>query len=480
MDGKNTDKIVDNTNNTNNAVFEKSPDQVNMTGGFNLFDFGGDNFTKAIKRTKSSENKLINTYVEMDKVVKDYHKSYDTHLQNLDKLDDYANFHGMENLFKKVIMKDNFRNGKVDKSNPLLFRNYLIEEETTPTAFRKEHILRQVNYVLEKYFAGREHMFIKHMTVDVGKHEFILTITTIENIKKSRKIEHNGYVISVSKTKKELKDILETTKKNLKRKSKLVEFSSRRSSDSSSSTKSTKKKSPTRSSKTKTRTRTRTRTRKTRTRTKSLNNLSIFNKSNNTNKNSGRGSSNNLPSSISIGTEKPKNSTKKEKLDIYLTPSQKAAKVAVQAIPQATAFGAPLPQPLPFAQQLGQPPALEQRKQELLGQPVMNFQAPVPTGTTPGIPNAPATNNSAIWQKCKSYQTPEACRADTNCFFSTNKNMCLKSNHPPGGFQKPAFGSFTPFGSPAPQAQFTPAPQAQFGPAPAPPPAFAASPTIQL
>jgi len=478
MDGKNTDKIV---YNTNTAVFEKSPDQVNMTGGFKLFGFGGDNFTKAIKRTKSSENKLINTYVEMDKVVKDYHKSYDTHLQNLEKLDDYANFNGMENLFKKVIMKDNFRNGKVDKSNPILFRNYLIEEETTPTAFRKEHIMRQVNYVLDKYFAGREHMFIKHMTVDVGKHEFILTITTIENIKKSRKIEHNGYVISVSKTKKELKDILETTKKNLKRKSKLIEFNSRRSNDSSSSSnsssssKSTKKKSQTSSKYGKTKTKSKNKKTRTRTRNKSLNNLSIFNKSN---KSSRSSSSNNLPSAINIGTVKRRTSTKKEKLDIYKTPSQKAKEVAVQAIPQATAFGAPLPQPpiaIPFAQQLGQPPALEQRKQELLGQPVMNFQAPLPTGIAPGVPDATvgqATNNSAIRAKCKSYQTPEVCNADTNCFFSTKNNACFKSNRPPGGFQKPAFGAFTPFGAPPAMAP------AQFTPAPAP--AFAASPTAQF
>jgi hypothetical protein len=115
----------------------------------------------------------------MDKAVKNYHKSYDTHLQNLQKLDDYANFNGMENLFKKVLMKDNFRDGKVDKSVPILFRNYLIEEETTPTAFRKEHILRQVNYVLGKYFSGREHMFIKHLNVEVGKNEFELTVQTI-------------------------------------------------------------------------------------------------------------------------------------------------------------------------------------------------------------------------------------------------------------------------------------------------------------
>lgn len=463
------------TDHTDNDTLEQLE---NQQGGFKLFDFGGDNFTKAIKRTKSSENKLINTYVEMDKVVKDYHKSYDTHLQNLEKLDDYANFHGMENLFKKVIMKDNFRNGKVDKSNPILFRNYLIEEETTPTAFRKEHIMRQVNYVLDKYFAGREHMFIKHMTVDVGKHEFILTITTIENIKKSRKIEHNGYVISVSKTKKELKDILETTKKNLKRKSKLVEFNSRSSSDSSSSSssnKSTKKKSPTTSSKygkTKSRTRTKSKNKKTRTRSKSLNNLSIFNKS------SSSSSSNNLPADINIGTVKPRNSTKKEKLDIYKTPSQKAKEVAVQAIPQATAFGAPLPQPptaIPFAQQLGQPPALEQRKQELLGQPVMNFQAPAPIpNAAPGAAPVAGNANNA---RCNSYQGYDSCKADPGCFFKDGK--CNKKTRKAFGGPSPGgFGAFTPFGAPPAMA---PAP-AQFAPAPAmaPAPAFAASPTIQL
>jgi hypothetical protein len=479
---------TENEYSTSNAIFTKSPDQIyvnNMGGGFKLFDFGGDSFTKAIKRTKSSENKLINNYVDMDKVVKDYHKSYDTHLKNLEKLDDYANFHGMENLFKKVIMKDAFKNGKVDKSKQILFRNYLIEEETTPNAFRKEHIMRQINYVLDTYFAGREHMFIKHMRVDVGKHKFILYITTIENIKKSREISHKDFVISTSETKKALKDILETTKKNLKRKSKLVEFNSRRSSNSSSSSsfsKSTKKKSPKSSSSRYGKTK--SRTKKKNSNSKSINNLSIFNKSNNTNKKSRNSSSkNNLPSNINIGTEKSRNSTKKEKLDIYKTPSEKEKEAAVKAIPQATAFGAPLQAPI-FAPAFGQPPAIEQRKQDLLGQPGMNFQQPAPMVQQPGMQIAPApgqaTNNAAIRQKCISHQTLDECKADLNCFFSKNANKCFKRDRPQGEYSPPprnlgGFGAITPFGAQSPPAQV------QSPPIPVQAPQqFTASPLIEL
>ena len=72
-----------------------------LKGGFNLFDFGEDSFTKTIKRTKTSESSLIKNYEELDSATKKYNKSYDTHIKNLEKLDDYANFKGMENIFKK-------------------------------------------------------------------------------------------------------------------------------------------------------------------------------------------------------------------------------------------------------------------------------------------------------------------------------------------------------------------------------------------
>ena len=462
-----------------------------LKGGYKLFDFGGDTFTKAIKRTKTSEGNLIKNYQEMDSVTKKYNKAYDAHIQNLEKLDDYANFTGMENLFKKVIMKENFRNGKVDKSLPILFKNYLIETETTPSAFRKEHIMRQVTYVLDKYFAGREHMFIKNMHVEVGKHEFVLYVQTIENIKKSRKIEHNGYVISISETKSALKEILATTKKNLKRKSKLIVFDNNESSSSSVPTKKKKKSfnSSEYDSKNKTKTKTKTKTTSgtgtgkgttKKKRTRSSGNLSIFGKSNNTEKDSksNRESSegeDKLPSGIAIGTEKAKDSTKKSVLDIYLTPSQKKAKTAIQGIPAATTFAAPLPPPPTFAPAFapafGQPAGLEQAKANILQAPGLGFQQPAPIAPQPGVAPGAAAPGDPEDARCAAIPTP-ATRDQCNyqgCWESGGR--CIKKGAPR---PKPAFGGPPPFGAPPP---FGGPPPAPFGGPPPPPvaaaPAFA-------
>ena len=79
----------------------------------------------------------------MDARIQIYNKAYEKHLENLLLIDDFIHFNGMETLFKKVIMKDNFTNGKIDRSNPLLFQNYLIEGDISPSSFRKEHLIRQ-------------------------------------------------------------------------------------------------------------------------------------------------------------------------------------------------------------------------------------------------------------------------------------------------------------------------------------------------
>ena len=185
---------------------------------------GKESMGDVVRKTKSSETSLINSYEDYDDKTKKYNKAYDTHLKNLKVLDDYVNFKGLETLFKKIIMKDNFKTGQIDRSNPLLFKNYLIETDVPPSTLRKEHILQQVRYILKKYFPSREHLFIKYMDVEVGKTAFILNITTIDNIKKSRKINHNEYIISKSETKKALNEIISTSKKNLKRESLVVEY----------------------------------------------------------------------------------------------------------------------------------------------------------------------------------------------------------------------------------------------------------------
>jgi len=179
---------------------------------------GKVSFNDVIKKTKKSEGSLINAYEAMDSKTKTYHKAYADHLNNLLQLDDYVNFNGMETIFKKVIMKDNFRTGHVSRKNPLLFKNYLIEGETTPSSFRREHIMTQLRYFLDKYFASRDQMFIKHLDItDITKDNFILSVVTIENVKKKKTIEHIDYLIDKKKFKSVLTDILTEAKKHLKR-----------------------------------------------------------------------------------------------------------------------------------------------------------------------------------------------------------------------------------------------------------------------
>lgn len=378
----------------------------NMEGGF-LSKLGfGNSFTRTVKKTKTSETKLIEDYEKMDKVIKDYNKTYTQHLKNLETLDDYANFNGMEKLFKKVILKHEFRDGKVDKSSPLLFRNYLIQSGTAPSAFRKEHIMRQIEYVLSKSFPGREAMFIKHMQIDLGKTEFILYATTIENVKKSRKIAHSDYMIDMSGTKQALKDIIESTKKNVRRKSTVLTINSLSIGNGDGSSKSSK-----RSSK------------KSGSKSKKSSIGSFFSKTRKSSRDTGNGSDK-LPSRISLGTYKTRRSTAKEPLSRFQTPSPQ---VATATIPSGISALQP-----PSAITFGQPisAGIEEKKADLLGTPQMQTQVSDP-----------------IIAKCQAYTDYNACKGDKDCYYNMGAQRCFKSTRPPLP-QMPNFGIPSPLSQP--------------------------------
>ena len=196
---------------------------------------GKYSFSDVVKNTKKSEGNLITAYEEMDSKAKKYNKAYIKHMENIKMLDDYVNFNGMETIFKKVIMKDNFVKGHIDKSNPLLFRNYIIEGDVLPSTFRREHIMSQIRYFMNKSFAGRDHAFIKHINVtEISKNDFVLNIVTIDNLKQTKVISHSNYLIDKEKTKKFISEILSSTKKKLKRTSLIAEFDNDKSGKSSS------------------------------------------------------------------------------------------------------------------------------------------------------------------------------------------------------------------------------------------------------
>lgn len=363
-------------------------------GGFLWFGTD-DTFSGTIKKTKTSETKLINRYEELDKVTKEYHEAYENHLKNLITLDDFANFHGMEKLFQKVIMKDAFKRGKVDRSAPLLFKNYLIEDETTPRTFRKEHIMRQVEYVLKKNFAGREHMYIKTIKIeDLGKSEFILHIVTIENIKRNRKIGHSGYIIDMSKTKAFLKETLEATKKNLKRRSTLVEIGSKSSKSSDSDSTKTKKRTK--------------RTKRSKRTKKSHSRLSVFD--NNNSSSTEESTSNTINSDIELGTIEKTKSSYKKTLDAEK--KYKPEKTNDEAKPDA----APAKREEYKQQVTPEFPGLTPKPADIITMQPADMMAPKPV------------INNAKKAKCNQYLDTAACNNDTDCFWNNRFNKCFVSN----------------------------------------------------
>ena len=215
-----------------------------MKGGFFGFsskDKKNNSFDTVVKNTKKSESKLIKSYEEMDEKTRTYTKAYGEHLENLEQLDEYAHFNGMVNVFKKIIMKDNIKTGKIDMSNPILFRNYMIEGEVMPSVLREEHLKRQLEYLRNKYFTLRDNSFITYISIsDITKTSFVFNVVTIDNKKYNRKISHEDYIVNKSEAKSALKDILHTTKKNLKRESRIIEYNENTKNTSSRKSKSVK------------------------------------------------------------------------------------------------------------------------------------------------------------------------------------------------------------------------------------------------
>ena len=202
-----------------------------------------DSFGNAISRTKKSEYKLINNYEIMDEAIKSYQKTYKDHMQNLITIDDFANFNGMQKVFKDIIIKKNFKHGEVDRSNPLLFRNYLINDIVTPTEFRKQHIIQQVRYILKKYFADREHQFIKDIGAEVGKNSALITIVTIDEKNHDREVNYSdkkAFLLDINDMKSKLKAIIGKTKTKIKSNDRMSSVKSYSISDNSHSHKRSK------------------------------------------------------------------------------------------------------------------------------------------------------------------------------------------------------------------------------------------------
>ncbi len=222
--GLNLNPDNDSTTTINDIHNKLNNNNSKQKGGFRLFE-SHDSFNNVIKNTKHSENIVIEKYKKMYSNVKDYYIAYDNHLNNLKKLDKYVNFHGMTGMFKKFIIKHCFTHGSVDKSLPILFNNYSINEETSYKQFRKDHIMQQIYYVIDTYFSDKGGMSnIKYLFLDVAKEYFILYITNKADKSENFKITHTDYLIDIQETIDKIQDIIVVDKTKLKQKKQVLTF----------------------------------------------------------------------------------------------------------------------------------------------------------------------------------------------------------------------------------------------------------------
>lgn len=122
----------------------------NKSGG-GLFDKSKP-YVKALKKAASSETKVIDTYTTYYKAMEKYDKAIEKHLENLMTLDE-INKMGSSFLktFKEITFPELIEDKKkVDMSNPILLKNYMHSSYSNTSNFRKEHVINQILYQINK------------------------------------------------------------------------------------------------------------------------------------------------------------------------------------------------------------------------------------------------------------------------------------------------------------------------------------------
>ena len=194
----------------------QSKTKQSKIGGF-FFTPTNTGISSQIKKSVITENNLIHSYEKMSNSISDYYDKYDNHLRNLISIDDFANFDSMEKLFKDEIINKHFKDSKkIDKSNPLLLRNYLVDGISTPSSFRKEHLIKQIRYKLYYNFSDRERQLIIDVNIKLVDNESIaMIIRTIENKVYKKSIQHKNYNLDLSQVEESLANIIKETKESL-------------------------------------------------------------------------------------------------------------------------------------------------------------------------------------------------------------------------------------------------------------------------
>lgn len=167
-------------------------------------------------RAVDSEQNLIDSYETLAKTSRKYYNSYNKHLGNLITLDENVGMHGLEKTFKSQVIKNVFKgNDKIDRSNPLLLRNFLVSNATMPRNFRKEHLLSQVRYILRK-FNPKDELLVQSIdiTMEGNKANIKLRGLNGDLYERTASVD-DDFNLDMSDLKRNLKEVLMSIKRKM-------------------------------------------------------------------------------------------------------------------------------------------------------------------------------------------------------------------------------------------------------------------------
>lgn len=193
---------------------KKSNKKSKKKGGFLFFSNSG--LKKYIQETIKSEKKLIKTHNFLVDSVSNWTKAYDNHLQNLIKLDEFlGSSQTLQNIFKDIIMDKYMKKTDevVDPTLSLFIQNYYIDEDSTPVEFKKEHVIRQIFYVLDTDFRPSDKLLIKDIDINIINDDKIeVNLRTVDNKTHTFNILHKNLNLHLPSVKEALQDILSLAK----------------------------------------------------------------------------------------------------------------------------------------------------------------------------------------------------------------------------------------------------------------------------
>lgn len=205
--------------NNMNKIYHKKNNlmDINQNGGFfGLFEYG---IGKYLSDAKSSERALIKSHQKMSNTISEWTKNYDKHLTNLAKLDEFMNTgDSMQSIFKEILMKNYFRKfgEKIDTTIPLFLDNYMTDKDSSPNDFKREHLEKQIWYILRTEYGSVEMSLIKFISIRIIDDEKIQVIfRTVENKIHERTFHHQNLNITISDVKQALSDIIKSAKSDM-------------------------------------------------------------------------------------------------------------------------------------------------------------------------------------------------------------------------------------------------------------------------